>query len=76
MSAWTHDICFGQPTKDPQKKRWIKIGGIFENDKGQLSLKIDTMPGIPPEGLWLNVFPKKPKDQDQGNQVQDEEQWP
>ena len=78
MSGWTHDICFGQPTKDPQKKRWINCGSIFTNDKGQISIKLDVLPlGIDPvKGLWLSVFEKKDKPQQGQGLLQDNDQVP
>ena len=27
-----------------EKKRYVNVGSVFENDKGQLSLKLDSVP--------------------------------
>ena len=63
--GFTHDVCHGRKfQKDGQDKTaWTKVGAIFTNDKGQISLKLDFMPTtVDPRGLWLSIFPVKAKD--------------
>lgn len=48
-----------------EKTRFINCGVVFENDKGQLSMKLETLP-IGFNG-WLNFYP--PKEQDNTKQA-------
>lgn len=58
----------GSYQKDGEEKtRWHIMGNCFENDKGQLSIKIDSMP-INFDG-WISLFTPKDKTQS-GNQTQ------
>lgn len=43
-----------------EKTRWHHMGVCFQNDKGQLSLKIDSLP-LNWDG-WVSLFDPKPKD--------------
>ena len=43
-----------------EKTRWHHMGVCFQNDKGQLSLKIDSLP-LNWDG-WVSLFEPKPKD--------------
>ena len=43
-----------------EKVRWHHMGVCFQNDKGQLSLKIDSIP-LNWDG-WVSLFEPKPKD--------------
>lgn len=43
-----------------EKVRWHHMGVCFQNDKGQLSLKIDSLP-LNWDG-WVSLFEPKPKD--------------
>lgn len=42
-----------------EKPNWVKMGAVFETDKG-LSMKMDSMP-IGFDG-WISFFEPKPKD--------------
>jgi len=54
----------GTYMKDGEEKaRWHIMGNCFENDKGQLSIKIDSIP-VNFDG-WISLF--TPKDKTQGN---------
>ena len=44
-----------------EKVRWHHMGVCFQNDKGQLSLKIDSIP-LNWDG-WVSLFEPKPKDE-------------
>ena len=41
------------------KKRYVNIGKVFENDKGQLSLKLDTIPVDPNWSGWVSFYEPK-----------------
>ena len=45
-----------------EKKRYTKCGVVFENDKGQLSIKMDSIPCGPEWSGWFNLFEPKPYD--------------
>ena len=54
------------------KKRYVNIGKIFENDKGQLSLKLDTIPVDPNWSGWVSFFePKERQEQGRDRTPQD-----
>ena len=58
----------GTYMKDGEEKaRWHTMGNCFENDKGQLSIKIDSIP-VNFDG-WISLFAPKDKAQG-GNQTQ------
>jgi hypothetical protein len=45
------------------KTRYTKVGVMFVNDEGKMSLRFD--PGVSvstPDGVWLNLFEPKPKE--------------
>lgn len=48
-----------------EKTRFINCGVVFENDKGQLSMKLEMLP-VGFSG-WLNFYP--PKEQDNAKQA-------
>ena len=41
-----------------EKTRWIKAGVVFKNDKGYVSMKLDSIPTRRNENgeLWLSLF--------------------
>jgi hypothetical protein len=43
-----------------EKNRWFRMGVCFQNDKGQLSIKIDGVP-VNWDG-WMSLMEPKPKD--------------
>ena len=43
-----------------EKVRWHHMGVCFQNDKGQLSIKVDSIP-LNWDG-WISLFEPKPKD--------------
>ena len=47
-----------------EKKRYVNVGAAFENDKGQLSIKIETIPVGPEWSGWLSLY--EPKERSQG----------
>ena len=42
------------------KAQYPRIGSAFRDERGQISLKIDTLP-LPGSGWtgWINIFPRK-----------------
>jgi hypothetical protein len=45
-----------------KKKRTINIGSIFENEKGQLSMKLDSIPVGPGWSGWANFYEPRERD--------------
>jgi len=43
-----------------EKKRYLTVGAVFENDKGALSLKLDGMPVSPEWSGWISFYDPKP----------------
>ena len=62
-----------------EKTKWHQMGVCFENDKGQLSMKIDSIP-VGFDG-WVSLFEPKPKEpsagrsnpSNAGNSIQDDD---
>lgn len=62
-----------------EKTKWHQMGVCFENDKGQLSIKIDSIP-VGFDG-WVSLFEPKPKEagavrsapSGAGNSIQDDD---
>ena len=62
-----------------EKTKWHQMGVCFENDKGQLSMKIDSIP-VGFDG-WVSLFEPKPKEpsagksssNNAGNSIQDDD---
>lgn len=52
------------------KKRYINVGSVFENDKGSLSLKLDSVPVSPEWSGWISFYEPKERDQSQSRPVQ------
>jgi hypothetical protein len=53
-----------------EKSRWQKCGIVFENDRGNLSLKLEAVPvGSEWEG-WFSLFEPKPREQKRQPQAQ------
>ena len=50
-----------------EKNRWFRMGVCFQNDKGQLSIKIDGVP-VNWDG-WMSLMEPKPKQSGAGNPV-------
>lgn len=51
-------------TKDgTEKKRYLTVGAVFENDKGQMALKLDALPTTPEWSGWISFY--EPKEQQQ-----------
>ena len=45
-----------------EKKRYVNVGNVFENDKGQLSLKLDSVPVGNEWSGWVSFFEPKERD--------------
>jgi hypothetical protein len=43
-----------------EKKRYLTVGAVFENDNGNLSLKLDGMPVSPEWSGWISFYEPKP----------------
>ena len=52
-----------------EKKRYLNVGTVFENDEGRLSLKFDAVPVGQEWNGWISFF--EPKERDQGRPTQD-----
>lgn len=57
-----------------EKKRWVRCGTCFENDKGQLSIKLDVVPAGPEWSGWFSLF--EPKEQGRDRTPQDSYRQP
>ena len=44
------------------KKRYMNVGVCFENDEGQLSIKLETIPVGPNWSGWLSLYEPKERD--------------
>ena len=44
------------------KKRYVNVGSVFENDKGNLSLKLDAVPMGQEWTGWISFFEPKERD--------------
>lgn len=58
-----------------EKKRYVNVGTVFENDKGQLSFKLDAVPVGPEFSGWISFFDPKPR-QAQASQDEDDSEIP
>lgn len=71
------DVCTGRKYQDNQgqeKTKYTKIGAWFENDQGQLSVKLDALPMPDEKGeCWLKLFVPQPQD---GQQAPPQQQQP
>ena len=68
--ATRYDAVLSHKDKN-DKTRYTKVGVMFVNDKGQMSMKVD--PGVSiatPEGVWLNFYEPKARDDQRGNGAQ------
>ena len=45
-----------------EKKRYLTIGAVFENDNGKLTLKLDGMPVSPEWNGWVSFYEPKTYD--------------
>jgi hypothetical protein len=47
----------GTYIKDGQeKKQYLKVGKVFENDKGQMSMKLDALPVGKDWSGWISLY--------------------
>ena len=64
--AYMGDVCTGRKYQDNQgqeKTNYTKIGAWFENDQGQLSVRLDALPMPDEKGeCWLKLFVPQPQD--------------
>jgi len=44
------------------KKRYVTVGSVFENDEGQLSLKLDAIPVGSNWSGWVSFYEPKQRD--------------
>ena len=52
------------------KKRYLTVGAVFENDKGQLSLKLDALPTVKEWNGWISFYEPKQYDNQASQQSQ------
>jgi hypothetical protein len=58
-----------------EKSRYLNVGAVFENDRGNLSLKLEALPVGNPEWTgWLQLF--EPRDDQQQGRQQGQRQQP
>ena len=68
----THDLTikigeYTDPQTGEKKARWLTIGAVFKNEEGRASIKLDCIPiGVPDWNGWVNVFPRRDRQQGQG----------
>jgi hypothetical protein len=78
--AYMGDVCTGRKYQDNQgqeKTKYTKIGAWFENDQGQLSVKLDALPMPDEKGeCWLKLFVPQPQDGQQAPPQQQRAQQP
>ena len=65
----THDLCVGiskwvDRESGQERTQWMKVGAMFQNEKGNISIKIEAVPiGRNDDGdLWLSAFVPKPRE--------------
>ena len=48
-----------------EKKRWLTVGVVFQNDEGYVSMKLDAIPAKRNDQgeMWLSLFVPKPREQ-------------
>ena len=39
-----------------ERTSWLKCGGVFKNEQGAISVKIDALPTCMGENKWFRVF--------------------
>jgi predicted RNA-binding protein with PUA-like domain len=63
---------YNDPQTGEEKKRWLTVGVVFENDAGYVSMKLDAIPAKRNEHgeMWLSLFTPKPREQKQAPQQQ------
>jgi hypothetical protein len=44
-----------------EKNRYLTVGAVFVNDKGQYSLKLEALPVGPDFSGWINFYEPKPR---------------
>jgi hypothetical protein len=57
----THDVVatvgeYKDPSTGEMKKRRIKVGAAFTNDKGQIAIKLEAVPCAPDWSGWVNLY--------------------
>ena len=74
MAKCTHDIVIttGEYTdaEGNTKKRYHNIGVIFTNEKGQMSMKFDSLPCGPNWSGFASLYPKEDKPRQEPQQRQ------
>lgn len=61
-SRKTHDLLatvreYTDPMTGKKKKHRVNCGAMFQNDEGQIAVKIDLMPAFPEWSGFFNAFP-------------------
>ena len=62
MSSKIYDVVHGNGTykaaDGSEKTRWQNVGAVFKSDKGNISMKLDSIPTRRNEQgeLWINLF--------------------
>lgn len=50
-----------------EKKRYLNVGAVFENDDGQLSMKLEALPVGQEWSGWISFYIPKDREQDPHN---------
>lgn len=45
-----------------EKKRYLNVGTVFEDDEGRMSMKLDAVPASPEWSGWISFFVPKERD--------------
>ena len=56
---------YNDPQTGEEKKRWLTVGVVFQNDAGYVSMKLDAIPTKRNEegDMWLSLFVPKAREQ-------------
>jgi len=57
-----------------KKRKYTNVGVVFENDKGQYSLKLETLP-IAFDG-WIQFYEPKPREEKSASPKQQQQESP
>jgi len=55
-----------------EKKRYLNVGTVFEDDQGRLSLKLDAIPVGQEWSGWISFFEPKPREMSPAQQAHSE----
>jgi hypothetical protein len=59
-----------------EKKRYVTIGAVFENDKGQMSMKLESLPVGPEWSGWVSFYEPKAQNRQESQRPAQQRQAP